>query len=151
MRIITNQSHSSVCSHSGDRPRSFPLFTKTLVLPHISHSRLSCQVWSCDCHRGDFQPYRLFSPHRSIYRGFECSLPEPPILHRKDSRCPSSPEELTIINLFFSIQANGSIYKGNKIGSRLIITLTLNWLKISRALEWFDNHPWNAFRWWYAR
>ena len=151
MRIIPNQSHSSVRSHSGDRPRSFPLFTKMLVLPHISHSWLSCQVWSCDCHRGNFRPYRLFSPHRSIYRCFECSLPEPPILHRKNSRCPSSPDELTIINLFFSIQANGSIYKGNKIGSRLIITLTLNWLKISRASEWFDNHPWNAFHWWYAR
>ncbi len=151
MRIIPNQSHSSVRSHSGDRPRSFLLFTKTLVLPHTSHSQLSCQVWSCDCHCGNFRPYRLFNPHCSIYRCFKCSLPEPPILHRKNSRCPSSPDELMIINLFFSIQANGSIYKGNKIGSRSIITLTSNWLKISRALEWFDNHPWNAFHWRYAR
>jgi hypothetical protein len=88
----------------GDRPRSCPLFTKTLVLPHISHFRLSRQVWSCNCHRSNFQPYRLFSPHRSIYRGFTCFLPEPPILHRRNSRSPSSPDKLTIIDLFFSYE-----------------------------------------------
>ena len=94
-------------SNSRDKPRSFPLFTKTLVLPHISHSRLSRQFRFCDCHRGDFRLHCLFRPHCSIYRCFECSLPESPILHRKNSRCPSSPNELTISNLFFSYEQMG--------------------------------------------
>ena len=89
-------------SHSRDIPRSFPLFTMTLVLPHIPHSQLSCQFRVCDRQHGNFWLHCLFRPHCSIYSCFKCSLPESPILHRKKPRCHSSPNELMISNLLFS-------------------------------------------------
>ncbi len=137
-------------SHSCDIPISVSLFTTAFFLPHIPHSRPGRQFRIFDCHRRDFQLHCLFCPNCSISSCCERSFPEPPILHRKIPRCPSSSNEPTIGNLF-PIRANGSIYKRNKLGSRLIIALTSDWLKLSCALEWFHNHPWNAFHWWYAR
>ncbi len=137
-------------SHSRDVPISVSLFTAAFVLPHIPHSRLSRQFRICDCHRGDFQLHCLFCPHCSISSCRECSFLESPILYRKNPRCHFSSNELTIGDLF-PIRANGSIYKRNKLGSWSIISLTSNRLKLSRASEWFDNHPWNAFHWWRAR
>ena len=91
-------------AHPSDIPVSFYLFTTTLALPHIPHSRLSRQFRSCYRHRGDFRLHCPFHPHCSNYRCFECSLSESPILHWKNPRCPSSSNELTIIDLFFFIQ-----------------------------------------------
>jgi hypothetical protein len=87
-------------SHSRKMPISVPLFTTTLVLPHIPQSWLSRQFRICDCHCGNFQLHCLFYPHCSISSCIGRSLPESPILHRKNPRCPSSPNKLTIGNLF---------------------------------------------------
>ena len=87
-------------SHSRDIPISVPLFTTAFVLPHIPHSQLSHQFRICDCHRGNFRLHCLFCLHCSISSCHKRSLPESPILHRKNPWCPSSPNELTIGDLF---------------------------------------------------
>ena len=107
-------------------PISVSLFKTVFGLPNTPHSRLSHHLRICNCRCGNFRFHRLFRPYCSISICRKCSFPELPILRKKNPRCPSSPNELMIIDLFFFIRANGSIYKGNKIGSQSIITLTSN-------------------------
>ena len=133
-----------------DIPISVSLFTMVFGLPHTPHSWLSRHLRICDCHCGNFRLHRLFRPHCSISIRRKRSFPESPILRRKNPRCPSSSNMLMIGDLFPK-WANGSIYDRNKLGLQLIIVLTSNWLTFSRALEWFANHPWNVFHWWYAK